>query len=160
MRHRKGGKKLNRTREHRKAMFENMTTALLEYGRIETTLAKAKALRSFAEKVITRAKNSGSLHSRKIIYSMIPKKEVVKKLFAEIAPAFKDRAGGYTRVIRTHTRRGDAAEMAIIELVNFELVPKPVAGETPEKKAKPAKAEKKETAASKAKGAKKEKAEK
>jgi large subunit ribosomal protein L17 len=166
MRHRKGGKKLNRTREHRKAMFENMTTALLEYGRIETTVAKAKALRSFAEKVITRAKNSGSLHSRKIIYSMIPKQEVVKKLFSEIAPAFKYRPGGYTRVIRTHTRRGDAAEMAIIELVNFEIVPKPVAGEKPEKaakpekKEKPAKEEKKEKAPNNEKAAKEEKVEK
>jgi len=138
MRHRKGGKKLNRTREHRKAMFENMATALFEYGRIETTVAKAKALRSFAEKLVTRAKVK-NLHTQRIIYSIIPKKEVVKKLFDDIAPAFKERPGGYTRVIRTHTRRGDAAEMAILELVNYEAVPKPAAGE---KTAKAAKAEK------------------
>jgi len=140
MRHRKAGKKLNRTREHRKAMFENMAAALFEHGRIETTVAKAKALRSFAERLITRAKNK-NLHFQKMLYSVIPKKEVVKKLFNEIAPAFKDRPGGYTRVIRTHTRRGDAVEMAIIELVNYEAVPRPAAGA--EKPGKAAQAEKK-----------------
>jgi len=145
MRHRKGGFKLNRTREHRKAMFENMVTALLEHGRIETTVAKAKALRPVAERIITRAKTK-NLHFQKKAYSIIPKKEVVKKLFDVIAPSFADRPGGYTRIIRTHVRRGDAAQMAILELVNFEAVPKPAAGEKegkagkkPEKKAKPAK---------------------
>ena len=138
MRHRKGGKKLNRTREHRKAMFENMATALFEYGRIETTVPKAKAVRSFAEKLITRAKVK-NLHTQKIIYSIIPKPEVVKKLFDVVAPSMKERPGGYTRIIRTHTRRGDAVEMAILELVNYEATPKAVAGEKEAKAAKPAK---------------------
>jgi large subunit ribosomal protein L17 len=152
MRHRKGGFKLNRTREHRKAMFENMVTALLEYGRIETTVAKAKAVRPVAERIITKAKNK-NLHFQKMVYSIIPKKEVVKKLFDQIAPSFADRPGGYTRIIRTHVRRGDAVEMAILELVNYEVTPKVAAGEKeakPEKKAekkeKPAKAPKEKKA--------------
>jgi len=163
MRHRKGGKKLNLTREHRKAMFENMTTALLEHGRIETTVSKAKALRSFAERIITAAKNN-SLHSKRIAFSIIPKKEVVKKLYEVIAPSFKDRPGGYTRIIRTHTRRGDAVEMAIIELVNYEPTPKAAPAEgnakegkgakKAEKTAKPAKAGKAEKPAKAEKAAK------
>lgn len=131
-------------------MFENMATALFEHGRIETTVAKAKALRSFAERLITRAKNN-NLHSRKLIYGIIPKKEVVKKLFNEIAPAFKDRPGGYTRVIRTHTRRGDAVEMALIELVNYQAAVGTASGAEktgksakPAKKAKPGKQESKD----------------
>jgi len=128
MRHRKAGKKLSRTREHRKALFRNMVTALLEKGKIETTLAKAKALRPVAEKIITLAKRN-NLHSKKIAFSFIPKKQVVKKLFEQIAPGFKDRPGGYTRIIRTHVRRGDAVQMALLELVGSESAPKPEPGE-------------------------------
>jgi len=155
MRHLKGGRKLNRTREHRKAMFENMATALLEHGRIETTVAKAKALRPVAERVITLAKNN-DLHARKMAFSIIPKGDVVKRLFDVVAPSFKDRPGGYTRVIRTHTRRGDAAPMAILELVNYEAVSRPAAGGKAEKAAKPAKAEAKKPEKA-AKAGKKEK---
>jgi len=137
MRHLKAGKKLSRTQEHRKAMFRNMITALFEKGKIETTVAKAKALRPLAEKVITLAKRN-NLHSKKTAFSFITKKPVVKKLFEEIAPAYKDRPGGYTRIIRSYIRRGDAVEMAILEMVGSET-PAPA-----QEKGKPAKAEKKE----------------
>jgi len=119
MRHRKAGKKLNRTREHRRALFRNLVTALLEKERIETTLAKAKAIRPLAEKMITLGKR-GDLHARRQALAFIQKKAVVKKLFDEIAPRYQNRPGGYTRIIRTGTRRGDCAEMAIIELVEGE----------------------------------------
>ena len=119
MRHRKAGKKLNRTREHRRALFRNLVTALLEKERIETTLAKAKAIRPLAEKMITLGKR-GDLHARRQALAFIQKKAVVKKLFDEIAPRYQNRPGGYTRIIRTGTRRGDSAEMAIIELVEGE----------------------------------------
>jgi len=119
MRHRKAGKKLNRTREHRRALFRNLVTALLEKERIETTLAKAKAIRPLAEKMITLGKR-GDLHARRQALAFIQKKAVVKKLFDEIAPRYQNRPGGYTRIIRTGIRRGDSAEMAIIELVEGE----------------------------------------
>lgn len=119
MRHRKAGKKLNRTREHRRALFRNLVTELLEKERVETTLAKAKAIRPLAEKMITLGKR-GDLHSRRQALGFIQKKTVVKKLFDEIAPRYQNRPGGYTRIIRTGPRRGDNAEMAIIELVEGE----------------------------------------
>jgi len=142
MRHQKAGKKLSRTPAHRKALFENLITALLEKERIETTLAKAKAVRPIAEKVITLAKRN-DLHSKKIAFSILPKESVVRKLFNEIAPRFKDRPGGYTRIIRTAPRIGDNAEMAIIELVGEKPEAPAKASEEKEKKAKkekPAKA--------------------
>jgi len=119
MRHRKAGKKLSRTREHRRALFRNLVTELLEKERIETTIAKAKAVRPLAEKMITLGKR-GDLHSRRQALGFIQKKSVVKKLFDEIAPRYQNRPGGYTRIIRTGPRRGDNAEMAIIELVEEE----------------------------------------
>ena len=119
MRHRKAGKKLSRTREHRRALFRNLVTELLEKERVETTLAKAKAIRPLAEKMITLGKR-GDLHSRRQALGFIQKKIVVKKLFDEIAPRYQNRPGGYTRIIRTGPRRGDNAEMAIIELVEGE----------------------------------------
>jgi len=142
MRHRKAHVKLNRTREHRKALFRNLVTALLEKGRIETTLAKAKALRPVVERFITLARKN-NLPAKKIAFSFIPKPEVVRKLFDSIAPSFKDRPGGYTRIIRTHIRRGDAVEMAVIELLGSELPTAP----TPEKGGKPSKPDKKDKAA-------------
>jgi len=119
MRHRKAGKKLSRTREHRRALFRNLVTELLEKERVETTIAKAKAIRPLAEKMITLGKR-GDLHSRRQALGFIQKKSVVKKLFDEIAPRYQNRPGGYTRIIRTGPRRGDNAEMAIIELVEGE----------------------------------------
>jgi large subunit ribosomal protein L17 len=117
MRHRIKGRKLNRTAAHRKALLRNMATALLRHGRIETTAAKAKELRPFAERVITLAKR-GDLHARRLAATKIQDREVLAKLFDEIGPRFAERPGGYTRILKLGTRRGDAAEMALIELVD------------------------------------------
>ncbi len=116
MRHRKSGKKLNRTSSHRKALMRNMVTSLLEHERIETTDAKAKALRGVADRMITLGKR-GDLHARRQALSVIRSKEVTAKLFGELAERFKDRPGGYTRVIKLGNRVGDAAPISIIELV-------------------------------------------
>lgn len=112
-----GTRKLGRTTDHRKAMLRAMVTYLIENGRIETTVTRAKEVRSMAEKMITLGK-SDSLHAKRQIYSYITKEDVAKKLIDEIGPMYMERPGGYTRIIRTGPRRGDAAEMAIIELVD------------------------------------------
>ncbi len=111
-----GTRKLGRATDHRKAMLRAMVTYLLENGKIETTVTRAKEVRSMAEKMITIGK-SNSLHNKRQIYSFITKEAVAKKLIDEIAPGYIDRSGGYTRLVKTGPRRGDAAEMAIIELV-------------------------------------------
>ena len=111
-----GARKLGRTTDHRKAMLRAMVTFLLENGKIETTVTRAKEVRAMAEKMITIAK-AGDLHSKRQVYSYITKESVAKKVMDEIAPKYADRNGGYTRIIRTGVRRGDAAEMAIIELI-------------------------------------------
>lgn len=111
-----GTRKLGRTSDHRKAMLRAMVTFLLENGRIETTVTRAKEVRSMAEKMITTAKTN-DLHSKRQVLAYVTKEDVVKKLFDEIAPKYADVNGGYTRVIKTGPRRGDAAEMAVIELV-------------------------------------------
>ena len=111
-----GTRKLGRDTAHRKAMLRAMVTYLLEHGRIETTVTRAKEVRSMAEKMISLGK-SNSLHDKRQIYAYITKETVAKKLFDEIAPKYLDRAGGCIRIVRTGPRRGDAAEMAIIELV-------------------------------------------
>lgn len=111
-----GTRKLGRPTDHRIAMLRNLVTAVLEHGRIETTATRAKEVRSMADKMITLGKE-GSLHARRQALAYITKEDVVKKLFDEIAPKYADRQGGYTRVIKIGPRRGDAAEMAIIELV-------------------------------------------
>lgn len=116
MRHRKAGRYLGRNTKHRKALFRNLVTAFLEHERIETTLAKAKTIRPIAEKMITLGKQ-GNLHARRQALAYIRKKEVVAKLFDVIAPRYLDRTGGYCRIVRTRRRQGDAAEMAILELV-------------------------------------------
>ena len=110
-------RKLGRATAHRLAMLRALVTFLLENGKIETTLSRAKEVRSVAEKMITLAKND-SLHNKRMALAFITKKEVVRKLFSEIAPKYKDRDGGYTRITKLGPRRGDAAEMAIIELVD------------------------------------------
>ena len=111
-----GARKLGRTSDHRKAMLRAMVTYLLENGKIETTVTRAKEVRSMAEKIITIVKND-DLHSKRQVYSFITKETVAKKVFDEISPKYKERNGGYTRIIKIGPRRGDAAEMAIIELV-------------------------------------------
>ena len=111
-----GTRKLGRTTDHRKAMLRAMVTYLLENGQIETTVTRAKEVRSVAEKMITIGKNN-DLHSKRQVLSYVNKESVAKKLFDEISTKYADRNGGYTRIIKTGPRRGDAAEMAIIQLV-------------------------------------------
>ena len=111
-----GTRKLGKATDHRIDMLKNLTTALLENGKIETTVAKAKEVRSLAERMITLGKQN-TLHTRRQALSYITKEDVVTKLFGEIAPKYADRNGGYTRIVKIGPRRGDAAEMAIIELV-------------------------------------------
>jgi large subunit ribosomal protein L17 len=119
MRHRKSGRKLNRTSEHRKAMMRNMVTSLFEHERIVTTVPKAKEARKVADKMITLAKR-GDLHARRQAHAYIQSREVVAKLFDVIHTQYVDRNGGYTRIIQTGRRNGDAAPMAILELVGYE----------------------------------------
>ena len=111
-----GTRKLGRATDHRKAMLRAMVTFLLENGKIETTVTRAKEVRAMAEKMITIAKDD-SLHSKRQVFSYVTKESVAKKVIDEIAPKYKETNGGYTRIIKIGPRRGDAAEMAIIELV-------------------------------------------
>ena len=111
-----GTRKLGRTSDHRKAMLRAMVTFLLENGKIETTVTRAKEVRAAAEKMITLAKQN-NLHSKRQVFSFVTKEAVAKKAFDEIAPKYADKNGGYTRIIKIGPRRGDAAEMAIIQLV-------------------------------------------
>jgi large subunit ribosomal protein L17 len=119
MRHRNSGRKLGRTTSHREAMFRNMVTSLFEHERIVTTTPKAKEARRLADKMITLAKK-GDLHARRQALSFIRSKDVVAKLFDVIQLQFVDRNGGYTRIIQTGVRQGDAAAMAILELVGYQ----------------------------------------
>jgi len=118
MRHRKSGKRLGRTGSHKKAMFRNMVTSVFEHERIVTTTPKAKEVRKVVDKMITLAKR-GDLHAKRQAMSFIQSRDVVAKLFDEISTQFADRNGGYTRIIQTGQRRGDAAPMAILELVTY-----------------------------------------
>jgi len=117
MRHRKKGRKLNRTASHRKATLRNMATSLFRHGRIETTTAKAKELRPFAERLITLAKR-GDLHARRLAATKIQDRQVLGTLFDDLGPRFAERPGGYTRILKLGSRKGDAAEMSLIELVD------------------------------------------
>ncbi len=123
MRHSVRGRKLNRTASHRKALLRALATSLFRHKRIRTTLAKAKETRSFAEALITKARKN-DLHSKRQVMSEIHDKEVVKELFGDILQKVGDRPGGYTRVIKLGTRKGDAADVAILELVDFNEVMK------------------------------------
>ena len=114
-----GTRKLGRPTDHRRAMLRAMVTYLLENGKIETTVTRAKEVRAMAEKMITIAKEP-TLTAKRQVLAYVTKESVVKKLFDEIAPKYKDVNGGYTRIIKTGPRRGDAAEMCIIELVGYE----------------------------------------
>ena len=118
MRHNKAINHLGRKSGHRKAMLANMACSLLLHKRIETTVAKAKALRTYVEPLITKSKDD-STHSRRIVFSYLKQKEAVTELFRTIAPKIAERPGGYTRILKTGFRVGDAADMAIIELVDF-----------------------------------------
>jgi large subunit ribosomal protein L17 len=117
MRHRKSGRALSRTSSHRKAMFQNMTVSLLQHEFISTTLAKAKELRGYAERIITLAKED-SLAKRRLAFARLRDRAAVGKLFNEIAPRYKKRPGGYLRVLKAGFRPGDKAPMAIVELVD------------------------------------------
>ena len=111
-----GTRKLGRTSDHRKAMLRAMVTYLFENGKIETTVTRAKEVRSMAEKMITIGKQ-GNLHSKRQIFSFVTKETVAKKVIDELSPKYQERNGGYTRIVKIGPRRGDAAEMAIIELI-------------------------------------------
>lgn len=175
MRHRVAGRAFGRTANHRKALFRGLVTSLFDHLKIETTAAKAKAVKSMAEKMITLGKK-GDLSSRRLALSRIPNKKIVTKLFTEIAPKI-ERSSGYLRVVKTRFRAGDNSDMAILEFVDYEMLQgdggekkekkegkkkakaddKPEVKEKTEKKAKAAdKPEAKEKKVKKAKAAKKE----
>ncbi len=118
MRHRVAGRKLSRHTQHRKLMFRNMLVSLLQYERIQTTLAKGKELRRWADKIISLGKR-GTLQARRRAFAFLRDKGIVKKLFDEIAPKFKEREGGYTRVYRLGWRQGDGAPLSLVELVSY-----------------------------------------
>ena len=117
MRHRLKGRKLTRTSSHRRATLRNLATSLFRHGRVKTTTAKAKELRPFAERLITLARR-GDLHARRLVARRIQDSAVLGKLFDDIGPRFRERPGGYTRILKLGHRKGDAAEMALIELVD------------------------------------------
>jgi large subunit ribosomal protein L17 len=119
LRHRRAGKKLGRDSAHRKALYSNLAGALIEHGRIKTTEAKAKAVKPFAEQMITLGKR-GDLHARRLALAELRSQDVVHQLFAEVGPRFADRPGGYTRIVKLGPRLGDAADMVYLELVDFE----------------------------------------
>jgi large subunit ribosomal protein L17 len=119
MRHRRAGKKLGRDSAHRKALYSNLAGALIEHGRIKTTEAKAKAVKPFAEQMITLGKR-GDLHARRLALAELRSQDVVHQLFADVAPRFAERPGGYTRIVKLGPRFGDSAEMVYLELVDYE----------------------------------------
>ena len=142
MRHLKRTAKLGRTGTHRNAMLANMVCSLIKHKRITTTLAKAKAARSVAEKMVTLGKH-GSVHDRRIAAARLHQEDVVKILFDEIAPAQKERHGGYTRIVKLGTRQGDAGQKAILEWVDIPLAAETATEAAPSAEAKPAEPEKK-----------------
>ncbi|MGZ3538518.1 MAG: 50S ribosomal protein L17 [Thermodesulfobacteriota bacterium] len=118
MRHRVAGRKLSRHTRHRELMFRNMLVSLLQHERIKTTLAKGKELRSWADNIISLGKQ-GTLHARRRAFALLRDKEIIRKLFDEIAPKFKDRQGGYTRIYRLGWRQGDGAPLSLVELATY-----------------------------------------
>ena len=139
MRHQKKTVKLGRTAEHRKALLANQVCSLIEHQRIKTTLAKAKAVRPLAEKMVTLGKQ-GSLHARRTALAVLRQKDAVKKLFDDIAPRSADRNGGYTRIVKLGARKSDSAPVAFIEWVDAPQVVEETAPEEKGKKRKGAKA--------------------
>jgi len=143
MRHRKAGRKLKRTASHKKALLAALSTSLLRHKKIRTTVAKAKETKVFAEKLITRAKRAveretqskvKDVHARREIYRSIRDRSVIQELFAEIAPKVLSRPGGYTRVVKLGHRRGDGAQIAVLELVDFNTGTAPAKPSAKEKK--------------------------
>jgi large subunit ribosomal protein L17 len=118
MRHRRSGRKLGRDASHRKALYANLASALIEHGRIKTTAAKAKEVRPIAEQMITLGRRGG-VHARRQALAYLRSQDVVHKLFSDVGPRFADRQGGYSRIVRIGPRPGDAAEMVYLELVDF-----------------------------------------
>jgi len=119
MRHARTGKKLGRDASHRRALYANLACSLIEHGRIRTTEAKAKAVKPYAEKMITLGRR-GDLHARRQVLSELRSQEVVHQLFADVAPRMADRPGGYTRIVKLGPRQGDAADMVYLELVDYD----------------------------------------
>jgi large subunit ribosomal protein L17 len=126
MRHQKRGRKLGRDSAHRKALYANLCCSLYEHGRIRTTEAKAKEVRPIAEQMITLARR-GDLHAHRQAVAFLRSKEAAHTLFAEVAPRFTDRPGGYTRIVKIGPRQGDAAPMAYLELIDYVPTPRQVA---------------------------------
>ena len=145
MRHRNAGRKLSRNTSHRRALLRNLVTSFLEHGRLMTTLPKAKEVRPLAEKMITLGKRD-NLHARRQVQAYLLKEAIAKKVFDTIAPKFADRKGGYSRIIKLGNRKGDGADIAIIELLGSELEAKKAerAAKAKEKDAKKPKSEDKE----------------
>jgi large subunit ribosomal protein L17 len=137
MRHLKRTAKLGRTGEHRNAMLANLVCSLIKHKRVTTTLAKAKAARSVAEKMVTLGK-SGRIHDRRLVAARLHQEDVVKILFDEIAPAQKERRGGYTRIVKLNQRQGDAAQKAILEWVDIATAPEAPEAAKPAQETKPA----------------------
>jgi large subunit ribosomal protein L17 len=154
MRHRSAHRKLGRKTEHRISLLRNLAASLISHGRIRTTEAKAKELRPFVEKLVTLGKRD-SLHARRHALSILPRREVVTKLFGDVSPRFSERPGGYTRILKLAHRQGDGASMAFIEFVDYKFEGaasgKPAKPDKPDKPDKEAKAEKKPAKESKAK---------
>jgi len=120
MRHRMKGRKFGRERAHRKALLSNLVKSLITHERINTTVARAKEMRSLVERMITYGKK-GSVHHRRLAFKTLQSRDLVGKLFSDIAPRFKDREGGYTRVLKAGYRKGDSAPMAYIEFVDYDI---------------------------------------
>jgi large subunit ribosomal protein L17 len=156
MRHQKNTRKFGRTSQHRDLMLANLVASLIIHKRIKTTLAKAKAARPLAEKLVTLGK-SGTLHDRRLAIAKIGQKDAVATLFKSIAPSFKDRKGGYTRIIKLGPRNSDSAKVALLEWVDFVVEEEKTPAATPAKADKPAKTEKAEAADKPAKAEKAEK---
>jgi len=119
VRHARTGRKLGRDASHRRALYANLACSLIEHGRIKTTEAKAKAVKPYAEKMITLGRR-GDLHARRQVLSELRSQEIVHQLFADVAPRMADRPGGYTRIVKIGPRPGDAADMVYLELVDFD----------------------------------------
>mgnify|MGYP001091989436 CR=1 FL=1 len=120
MRHNRAGRKLGRVSEHRRALFRNQLCSLMQHERIITTLPKAKELRPIAERMVTLGRKN-TVHARRLAARWIADRELIKKLFSEIAPRFANRPGGYTRIVKLGPRKGDGAELAILEFVDYKL---------------------------------------
>ncbi|MFN3413880.1 MAG: 50S ribosomal protein L17 [Thermoanaerobaculum sp.] len=135
MRHNRAGRKLGRVSEHRRALFRNQLLSLIKHERIITTLPKAKELRPIAERMVTLGRKN-SVHARRLVNRWVSDRDLIKKLFSEIAPRFATRPGGYTRIVKLGPRKGDGAELAILEFVDYKLPQAKKAKEAKEEKAK------------------------